>query len=354
MDTVLRVLAYVGLAVNLATLIFALTWKPRRGKWLFCMALLLTFLNVLLWRVVDLLNWMHVNLTRSTYEVFSVVNMALFQAEGVLLLAFVVVVRKAPGRDEPLAAHHACGDGGDSVDPRLAGIGGWLVLPALGLILSAILGPVVLGLTVVALQQLPSTEYGAYFAVSILVQVGLYVFLLVALARFFGKRRSAPATIIGLIIADLAACLLLIMMAASMDAEELVIGDAKGLIRALIAAGIWIPYFRVSKRVKATFVRDARHAGPEAGVPESDLSVPWAMHNTDDVPGGAWAGAIPRQATPEVPAAPFSATASGDDEASQGPGDSEVALELVDCPHCGVRGVLPMDENRCPNCKRPI
>lgn len=132
-------------------------------------------------------------------------------------------------------------------------IGGWLVLPAIGLILGGILSVVGVVLSLGLASDLPS-RYQGVFAANLLFDIGLTVFLIYAAIRFFGKRRNAPATMIALMIAGILVNGLLLAINIGADAEPFAIESAKALVKGIIGAAIWIPYFLVSKRVKRTFV----------------------------------------------------------------------------------------------------
>lgn len=144
---------------------------------------------------------------------------------------------------------------------ELVGIGGWLILPAIGLVLRLMAMPI--GLIAIAGLVRMRSEYVAYSAPAILVYAGLYVYHWVAAIRFFKKRAAAPQTMISLLIARFFASLVLFLLGLA------VVGHVRGdhtleVVRLLlrtnnfvangIAAAIWIPYWKVSKRVKATFV----------------------------------------------------------------------------------------------------
>ncbi len=133
-------------------------------------------------------------------------------------------------------------------------IGGWLVLPAIGLVLGPIISVVSLIAAMALFSDVEASGYGGIYQLELLVQLGLLAFLIYAAMRFFGKKSNAPSTIITLLIASLVASAGLLVIELSAGAEEFAIESGKQLVRDVIWAAIWIPYFRVSKRVKATFV----------------------------------------------------------------------------------------------------
>ena len=142
----------------------------------------------------------------------------------------------------------------EGVDPRLVGIGGWLVLPAIGLILAPIIEVVSLIIAIGLFEDVSDAGYGGIFLFNIIVEFGLLILIVYAAICFFGKKAITPTVMITLYVVQVIAsgvCLVLALMA---EAESFAIEDGKALFRGLIGAAIWIPYFSVSKRVKATFV----------------------------------------------------------------------------------------------------
>lgn len=141
-----------------------------------------------------------------------------------------------------------------AVDRQIAGIGGWLILPAIGFVLGPIVGAASLVLAVTLFSGVRASGYGGLYAVEVLLELGLLVFNVYAAIRFFGKKSNAPSLAISLMIATVVVSGLLLMIELGAGAEAFAIESAKQLARGVVMAAIWIPYFRVSRRVKATFV----------------------------------------------------------------------------------------------------
>jgi hypothetical protein len=106
------------------------------------------------------------------------------------------------------------------------GIGGWLILPAIGVVLTPIAG---LAGMVAALSTAPFQAC---------LSGGLGIYGLICAVTFFQRKRNAPMLMIGLYIANA------------------VVGMSMGSgIRSVGLATVWIAYFLRSERVKRTFVR---------------------------------------------------------------------------------------------------
>jgi hypothetical protein len=144
-------------------------------------------------------------------------------------------------------------------DLRLAGIRGWLILPAIGMAVSPLLGVIGLVSGLEPLDNMVNQGFGVYAIPRLIVNIGLLIYTCVTAVRFFKKRRTAVRTVIKLLIARAVAFLVLFVIGVIVfggDNEEIIITlfKSNNFIAQGIAAAVWISYFRVSKRVKATFV----------------------------------------------------------------------------------------------------
>ena len=148
-------------------------------------------------------------------------------------------------------------------------IGGWLILLAIGLILAPLRVLVFLGKDFVPIfttktwSVLTTPGTGAYHPLwaPILMFEGvgntaLIVFSVIVAIYFFQKRRIVPKLMIALLLAnvffvgtDYFVANLIPAVGSQKDVESM--GE---FARVVIACVIWVPYFLVSKRVKATFV----------------------------------------------------------------------------------------------------
>jgi hypothetical protein len=149
-------------------------------------------------------------------------------------------------------------------------IGGWLIVIAVGLVLSLlqnltnmlqVLAPLGGSFVWVRLTDPTSPVYHPYWKTVIIYDAiagCLYVVMnMVAIILFFGKRRLFPkltvAFIPSIFLLSLVAYFLEGMIPAVANTPTY-IGQSHMVIVKFIALHVWIPYFLVSKRVKATFV----------------------------------------------------------------------------------------------------
>jgi hypothetical protein len=150
------------------------------------------------------------------------------------------------------------------------GLGGWLTLVGIGLVISMILQVRVFVFTLLPLFSngsfarisQPASEY-YYPALAMLVfievaiNLALIGFTVWIMVLFLARSRLFPRMYIALLsasivflLADVAALHFILPDQPSFDAET-----TKTLVQACIAACIWIPYMLYSVRVKNTFVR---------------------------------------------------------------------------------------------------
>src|SRR5690606_4028765 len=156
---------------------------------------------------------------------------------------------------------------GEAGDP--VGIRGWLLLPALG----AIVSPVLLGYIVFAWlpfvdadvwYNLPNVvnethRAWAHAALLVLVPLGVVVFIasIAVAVLFFRKRTSAPAAYIVLqwVGAGFVGAMLWWSISTGLDTETTAAGAISELVRDLATTVLWTLYMLSSRRVRATFVR---------------------------------------------------------------------------------------------------
>ena len=113
------------------------------------------------------------------------------------------------------------------------GIGGWLILPAIGLVLSPIR---LLFYLCLAMSMYGPTLLGVG---TILIDLAFMCYIIFVAIIFFLKKRWTPAAVV---------LLLIVNLVISLSTGEIAI-----MARATVVGAVWIPYFMVSKRVKNTF-----------------------------------------------------------------------------------------------------
>ncbi len=139
-------------------------------------------------------------------------------------------------------------------------IGGWLILVAIGISLSPIRLFYDLATTedlLTGLGWLRLWYAEQYFAFGFVLLTHIYniiflMFLLVMVILFFQRRSSVPKLAIYLYGIGLFMIVTDNLVAKYFDPDTSV--DTQGIVRAFVAAAIWIPYFLLSDRVKETFV----------------------------------------------------------------------------------------------------
>ncbi len=152
-------------------------------------------------------------------------------------------------------------------DRHLDGLRGWLILVAIGVVLSPFrilmgtIETVAPFMEATAWQTLTDPEslsyhqnWGPLLTFTVVANLILLAMAVVCLVLFFQKRRRFPQFFIAFSLAHLAALLFdfgfIHLLPVEPDAEANPYTD---LTRAVIGCAIWIPYMLFSKRVKATF-----------------------------------------------------------------------------------------------------
>jgi hypothetical protein len=146
------------------------------------------------------------------------------------------------------------------------GLGGWLILPMLGLVLSPLrmgiqfftdLAPVFNAETWRQLNDasLPGHQpmLPTLIVIEMIVNVAMFAFTLALVWFFFRKSRQTPRLyiiwLVLLVVIQVVDTALVSSLGLPVDKDSM-----RDLIRSVITAGVWIPYFLVSKRVKNTFI----------------------------------------------------------------------------------------------------
>jgi hypothetical protein len=142
----------------------------------------------------------------------------------------------------------------DDPESYPVGIGGWLILPVINLILSGIISFIF----IVALPFKLSTNLDSGSLVLSWVELlgrVLYMYILIkAAVLFFQKKASAPSWMINIIYANIVFYALMTVVAISVGDSGQASEMGIDLLCGLFYGAIWIQYFKISKRVKATFV----------------------------------------------------------------------------------------------------
>jgi hypothetical protein len=139
-----------------------------------------------------------------------------------------------------------------SPDQSLEGIGGWLILPAIGLTVGPVVSLAALILSFSTVSQ--DTRNNPAFVFIASTEFALIASYLVVAVFFFNRhvliRKLFPALLVGQIFV----VIVHEAIASGSLGWQL---DISRVIRSVMVAAVWIPYFLVSKRVRATFIEPA-------------------------------------------------------------------------------------------------
>ncbi len=134
----------------------------------------------------------------------------------------------------------------------LDGMGGWLILPAIGLVATA--GFLFVGFfsAVLLMNRFSEVSASTGFLMALCVDAVQLIFTLVVAIIFFRKLPVARIAMPAFYLANILFAAVAAGLLASEPGAEL---EVKEIGTAIVAATLWVPYFLVSKRVKATFRR---------------------------------------------------------------------------------------------------
>jgi hypothetical protein len=164
--------------------------------------------------------------------------------------------------DQPLSSAPA-------TTPEYTRIGGWLILPAIGLVFTPVIFAIGVFTSIAPLlsndvwHELthPDGQYyhprlGAIIAFELIGSVVMMIISTILAIFFFQKRRFVPLAMIAFYAVNLVFLIAdyLLLQSIPSIAQTLSFEGNRQLIRAITTAMIWIPYFAISERVKGTFV----------------------------------------------------------------------------------------------------
>jgi hypothetical protein len=150
------------------------------------------------------------------------------------------------------------------------GIGGWLLLPALGLMVTPLvmsfgfykdllpaLRPDVWNAVTDPRSATYNSWLGPLIVYEVLMNLALFTFTLWLLWNFFTKSRRTPKLFVIWLAASAGTRILDHLLSSqilTVDDKPFDPADVRDLVRSIVGAAIWIPYFLRSERVKNTFI----------------------------------------------------------------------------------------------------
>ncbi|NMO96110.1 DUF2569 domain-containing protein [Paenibacillus lemnae] len=149
------------------------------------------------------------------------------------------------------------------------GLGGWMILVQISILLSLIISSFALNNTIIVLGseelKLFSDETSIYYEpvlmpliwFELLVLVSQLILLVVIIFLLYRRKRAFPKTMIGFMVLGAVAGILdhAVINQISFITEEELAHSSKVVGRTIFYSAIWIPYLLRSKRVKNTFVK---------------------------------------------------------------------------------------------------
>jgi hypothetical protein len=145
------------------------------------------------------------------------------------------------------------------------GIRGWLVFPAIGLILSLVGSPILAYFNFSMASETYNDALRLGLGLEGVESIGSFIFALIAVGPFFRKQVDAP---------DKYKMMMWFGIVMSVISGLALVGPTHGkslggAISGIIGAAVWIAYFNKSKRVAATFVNISRSAFEQEPAPNA-------------------------------------------------------------------------------------
>lgn len=132
------------------------------------------------------------------------------------------------------------------------GIGGWLILPAIGLILSPILNLITFGNEVELLGKFSYSDYHSLITFEVIYLALLVIFQIYTAFKFYTKKMDAPKLVTLMLIVNFIGTAIIALWLEMMGnlSNEI----SMNVLKAFFAAAVWVTYFKRSLRVMNTFV----------------------------------------------------------------------------------------------------
>jgi hypothetical protein len=155
-----------------------------------------------------------------------------------------------------------------SQEKNLEGLGGWLVLVAIGIVLSPLQIIILLSGSMDMFSNgtwdvltTPGTEaynslWGPMIIAEMSINIGLIIAWIYIAFLFFGKKMAFPKWYISILLFTLVFIFIDALAVSSLIPNEPIFDadTGKEFIRSLFVVMVWVPYMMISKRVKTTFV----------------------------------------------------------------------------------------------------
>lgn len=161
-----------------------------------------------------------------------------------------------------------------AVTGQPSGLGGWLVLPLIGLVLAPLMMVKLLLFDIFPAFQpekweqftsvgspIYSSYWAPYLIISMFVTLTLAIWSSILFFMFIRRKRQIPFLMSLFYLATAAAALFEFLSIQHLVAQVPALADPEvtrraqtGLVRGLVALAVWVPYFRTSVRVRNTFV----------------------------------------------------------------------------------------------------